>query len=141
MIAKRRYRVAISHYNLETAAESQTPKPSPAGTLKVSAPMAFAELVVASSFRLGLAGITLAHRVGDAPDVDLVDHATEGWTATIVTGEDAGWPREPRSACGPGRRRLAQTAEIARAAVFLASENAGFVTGQTPYVNGGSYLA
>jgi NAD(P)-dependent dehydrogenase (short-subunit alcohol dehydrogenase family) len=37
--------------------------------------------------------------------------------------------------------RMAQPDEIARAAVFLASENAGFVTGQTLHVNGGSYLA
>jgi len=37
--------------------------------------------------------------------------------------------------------RMAQPGEIARAAVFLASENAGFVTGQTLHVNGGSYLA
>ena len=34
--------------------------------------------------------------------------------------------------------RMAQPDEIARAAVFLASENAGFVTGQTLHVNGGS---
>jgi NAD(P)-dependent dehydrogenase (short-subunit alcohol dehydrogenase family) len=37
--------------------------------------------------------------------------------------------------------RIAQPDDIARAAVFLASENAGFVTGQTLHVNGGSYLA
>jgi 3-oxoacyl-[acyl-carrier protein] reductase len=37
--------------------------------------------------------------------------------------------------------RMAQPEEIARAAVFLASENAEFVTGQTLHVNGGSYLA
>jgi NAD(P)-dependent dehydrogenase (short-subunit alcohol dehydrogenase family) len=37
--------------------------------------------------------------------------------------------------------RMAQPDEIAQAAVFLASENAGFVTGQTLHVNGGSYLA
>jgi NAD(P)-dependent dehydrogenase (short-subunit alcohol dehydrogenase family) len=37
--------------------------------------------------------------------------------------------------------RMAQPEEVARAAVFLASENAGFVTGQTLHVNGGSYLA
>ena len=36
--------------------------------------------------------------------------------------------------------RMAQPDEIARA-VFLASENAAFVTGQTLHVNGGSYFA
>ena len=37
--------------------------------------------------------------------------------------------------------RMAQPDEIAQAAVFLASDQAGFVTGQTLHVNGGSYLA
>ena len=37
--------------------------------------------------------------------------------------------------------RMARPEEIARAAVFLASDDAGFVTGQTLHVNGGSYLA
>jgi len=36
--------------------------------------------------------------------------------------------------------RMAHPEEIARAAVFLASDEAGFVTGQTLHVNGGSYL-
>jgi 3-oxoacyl-[acyl-carrier protein] reductase len=37
--------------------------------------------------------------------------------------------------------RLAQPEDIARAAVFLASEDAGFVTGHCLHVNGGGYLA
>src|SRR6516164_2422247 len=36
--------------------------------------------------------------------------------------------------------RMARPEEIARSAVFLASDNAQFVTGQTLHVNGGSYL-
>ncbi|MBV9860994.1 MAG: SDR family oxidoreductase [Alphaproteobacteria bacterium] len=36
--------------------------------------------------------------------------------------------------------RIAAPEEIARAAVFLASDDAGFVTGQCLHVNGGSYL-
>jgi NAD(P)-dependent dehydrogenase (short-subunit alcohol dehydrogenase family) len=36
--------------------------------------------------------------------------------------------------------RIAQPEDIARTAVFLASDEAGFVTGQIPHVNGGGYL-
>jgi 3-oxoacyl-[acyl-carrier protein] reductase len=36
--------------------------------------------------------------------------------------------------------RIAQPEEIAKAAVFLASEEAGFITGQVIHVNGGGYL-
>jgi NAD(P)-dependent dehydrogenase (short-subunit alcohol dehydrogenase family) len=36
--------------------------------------------------------------------------------------------------------RMARPEEIAHAAVFLASDNAGFVTGQTLHVNGGAYF-
>src|SRR5438105_4325735 len=36
--------------------------------------------------------------------------------------------------------RMARPEEIARAAVFLASDDAGFVTGQILHVNGGGYL-
>ncbi len=37
--------------------------------------------------------------------------------------------------------RLALPDDIARAAVFLASDDAGFITGHTLHVNGGAYLA
>ncbi len=37
--------------------------------------------------------------------------------------------------------RMAQPEEIARAAMFLASDDAGFITGHTLHVNGGGYLA
>jgi 3-oxoacyl-[acyl-carrier protein] reductase len=36
--------------------------------------------------------------------------------------------------------RIAQPEEIAKAAVFLASEEAGFITGQVMHVNGGGYF-
>src|SRR5438445_7444918 len=37
--------------------------------------------------------------------------------------------------------RMAQPEDIAKSAVFLASDDAGFITGQCVHVNGGSYLA
>jgi len=37
--------------------------------------------------------------------------------------------------------RLAEPEEVARCAVFLASKDAGFITGSTPSVNGGQYMA
>lgn len=36
--------------------------------------------------------------------------------------------------------RMAQPEEIARTALFLASDDAAFITGQTVHINGGSYL-
>jgi 3-oxoacyl-[acyl-carrier protein] reductase len=36
---------------------------------------------------------------------------------------------------------MAQPEDIARTAVFLASDDARLITGQTVHVNGGSYLA
>jgi len=48
---------------------------------------------------------------------------------------------KPRLVGAPGRRPRTATGRNRPAAVFLASANACFVTGQTLHVNGGSYLA
>jgi len=37
--------------------------------------------------------------------------------------------------------RLGEPEEIARAVVFLAADDAGFITGSTLTINGGQYLA
>jgi len=37
-------------------------------------------------------------------------------------------------------KRLAAPEEIARSVVFLASDDAGFITGETLSINGGKYL-
>jgi acetoacetyl-CoA reductase len=36
--------------------------------------------------------------------------------------------------------RLAKPEEIARGVAFLASDNAGFITGETLSINGGKYM-
>jgi acetoacetyl-CoA reductase len=36
--------------------------------------------------------------------------------------------------------RLGEAEEIARAVIFLASDNAGFITGETLSINGGHYM-
>jgi acetoacetyl-CoA reductase len=38
-------------------------------------------------------------------------------------------------------KRLGEPEEIARAVVFLASDDAGFITGSTLTINGGQYMA
>jgi len=73
----------------------------------------------------------------------------EGFEPSVPRQKDlCKHPRLPAiaSAGGADRREHGENAdlapsreEIARAAVFLASDNAGFVTGQTLHVNGGSY--
>jgi NAD(P)-dependent dehydrogenase (short-subunit alcohol dehydrogenase family) len=40
----------------------------------------------------------------------------------------------------PLEGRIARPDEIARVAVFLVSEDAGWVTGQTIHVNGGAFM-
>ena len=45
-----------------------------------------------------------------------------------------------RAALGPQRPTSRWVRSFARAALFLASDEAGFVTGHTLHVNGGSYL-
>jgi 3-oxoacyl-[acyl-carrier protein] reductase len=62
--------------------------------------------------------------------------------ADIETDMTAGWPpalRERLVAATP-LGRFAQPTELAGAAVFLASDEASFITGQTLAVNGGAYM-
>lgn len=62
--------------------------------------------------------------------------------ADIETDMTAGWPlalRERLVAATP-LGRFAEPAELAGAALFLASDEASFVTGQTLAVNGGAYM-
>jgi NAD(P)-dependent dehydrogenase (short-subunit alcohol dehydrogenase family) len=54
----------------------------------------------------------------------------------VITGASKGIGRAAAEALG----RFASPHEIAAAIVFLASDNAGFITGQTLVVDGGSSL-
>ncbi len=60
-------------------------------------------------------------------DTDLIAHVSEDMMQRIVSGIPVG--------------RVAQPEEIARCVLFLADEAAGFITGSTLSVNGGSYMA
>jgi 3-oxoacyl-[acyl-carrier protein] reductase len=59
--------------------------------------------------------------------------------STVATERDEAAPRKGVRDTQP-IRRLAQPEEIAALVVYLASENAGFITGQSYLVNGGSYF-
>ena len=56
----------------------------------------------------------------------------------VLGGQDAEFQRKYTSRVPLGR--MAQPDDIASVAVFLASDDARFVTGQTVHVNGGSYM-
>ncbi len=62
--------------------------------------------------------------------------------ADIETDMTAGWPQELRDrllAITP-QNRFGMPEEVAGAAVYFASDESGFVTGQTLSVNGGAYM-
>ena len=60
----------------------------------------------------------------------------------VDTDMSAGWSAEKRRSVIEDipLKRLAQPAEIAEAALFLASENAGFITGEVLNINGGALM-
>ena len=81
-------------------------------------------------------------QVGDYTHLDVVREFAE--TVDVITFDHEHVPQDvldkhiiPHIAVG----RLGEPEEIARAVVFLASDDAGFITGSTLTINGGQYLA
>jgi 3-oxoacyl-[acyl-carrier protein] reductase len=73
---------------------------------------------------LAPAGIRVNTLVPGPTNTPMMQGIAREWMETIVRGVPMG--------------RLAEPDDIARVALFLASEDAGFVTGQNVAVNGGS---
>ena len=91
--------------------------------------------------KAGVVGLTRAMALALAPHRIRVNAIAPGLT-------DTAQPRREHSEAAllelgrqiPLGGRIARPAEIARVALFLASEEAGWVTGQTIHVNGGAFM-
>ncbi len=90
--------------------------------------------------KVGMVGLTksLAREVGSRGIT--VNCVVPGFIATDMTRE---LPDRQRNAllAGIPLGRLGQPEEIAQSVVFLASDPAGYITGETLHVNGGMYMA
>ena len=89
-----------------------------------------------------LESVTRTMAVELAPDGITANAVAPGPTETELFRENnpKGSEGENRYLARVPMRRFASPAEIAAAIVFLASDNAGFITGQTLYVDGGASL-
>jgi NAD(P)-dependent dehydrogenase (short-subunit alcohol dehydrogenase family) len=88
----------------------------------------------------GVLSMTRAMALELAPYRIRVNAIAPGLTDTAQPRYGSSEAELAEAARGIPLGRMARPEEIACAAVFLASDNAGFVTGQTLHVNGGSYL-
>jgi 3-oxoacyl-[acyl-carrier protein] reductase len=107
------------------------------------------QLVLSNAVRAGVVGLvkSLANEFGK--DGILVNNVGPGYTATArlkelarTQAEAAGVSEEEifqRWAAGSPLNRIARPEEVADAIVWLASERASFITGQTMLVDGGAY--
>jgi len=73
-----------------------------------------------------------------APEVRVNDLAP-GWIETAFAREELGRERYRRVAKGIPLRRMGTPEEVAAAALYLASDEAAYVTGQSLRVNGGAF--
>lgn len=89
--------------------------------------------------KMGALGLTRALAVELAPHGILVNHIVPGAYDTTRDGVQNAAPPSPQRAAGIPLDRLGMPQELANACVFLASDAASFITGQTIHVNGGSY--
>lgn len=107
------------------------------------------ELILSNSVRAGVLGLVRSLATQFGPDNITVNNVGPGYTATgrvrdlaeanaLATGGTAS-DYETRLAKDIPLRRFAQPEEIADAIVWLASERASYITGQTILVDGGVY--
>jgi 3-oxoacyl-[acyl-carrier protein] reductase len=107
------------------------------------------ELVLSNAVRAGVMGLVRSLATQFGPDNITINNVGPGYTATArmkelaetrarAAGTSAA-DYEMRIAEDIPLRRLAQPEEIADAIVWLASERASYVTGQTVLVDGGVY--
>jgi NAD(P)-dependent dehydrogenase (short-subunit alcohol dehydrogenase family) len=94
-----------------------------------------------SASKAGVMGLTRAMALALAPHGIRVNAVAPGLTDTAQPryGHTEAELRELGRAI-PLEGRMARPEEIARVAVFLASDDAGWVTGQTIHVNGGAFM-
>jgi 3-oxoacyl-[acyl-carrier protein] reductase len=107
------------------------------------------ELVLSNAVRAGVLGLVRSLATQFGPDNITINNVAPGYTATArmkelaeIRARTAGASAadyETQIAEGIPLRRLAQPEEIADAIVWLASERASYVTGQTVLVDGGVY--
>jgi 3-oxoacyl-[acyl-carrier protein] reductase len=107
------------------------------------------ELVLSNAVRAGVLGLVRSLATQFGPDNITINNVGPGYTATArikelaetrarAAGASAA-DYEAQIAEGIPLRRLAQPEEVADAIVWLASERASYVTGQTVLVDGGVY--
>jgi 3-oxoacyl-[acyl-carrier protein] reductase len=105
-------------------------------------------LILSNTFRLGLTGMSKTLSTQYAKDNITVNNVAPGFTLTDRIKQLAGERAKTLNkslqevledmAKETPMLRLAQPEEIASAVVFLASEQAGYITGNTIHVDGGS---
>ena len=92
-----------------------------------------------SASKMGAIGLTRALAIELGPHGILVNHIVPGaFDTTRTDGQQASGPPGERAA-GIPVGRLGLPEEVAKTCAFLASEDAGFITGQTIHVNGGAF--
>lgn len=115
----------------------------------VSVKQPIPELVLSNSIRAGVLGLVRSLATQYGPDNITINNVGPGYTATDriqeLTEEKARRANRPLAELEAEMtnniplRRFAKPEEIADAIVWLASERAGYITGQTFLVDGGLY--